>query len=373
MSNFSLPEGLDAMPFPERIKTLAALAEQADPEYKVFGSSKQKYKFNPPVSRERVEQFEQKLGVKLPEEFVQFYTEVGNGGAGVDYGLYTLEEIERDAFSSDRDYTPFKKTLFDYDDPDMEYYINTCALDKIDSVDSAAEKLSEGYYLSIVRGMLVIGTAGCTFDYFLMLSGSKRGKVGKIDWNMTRSLSGGPEMYDLTLSQWLEDHFKRIIMGEYISRNVFISLIYTSDIGFGRRALPKLYAPDKKAPELDPKLLPNIAKPAPAQPGPAPQPRTAPPPQQPSPPPPPQPRQAPPPPPPPRQTVTPPPPPPRPVPPPPPPPPPQKVYHVGDFIKHKRYGTGMITNVVKNIISAEFTGYGLKSIILPYDKKDLIE
>ena len=33
----------------------------------------------------------------------------------------------------------------------------------------------------------------------------------------------------------------------------------------------------------------------------------------------------------------------------------------------------MITNVVKNIISAEFTGYGLKSIILPYDKKDLIE
>jgi len=50
---------------------------------------------------------------------------------------------------------------------------------------------------------------------------------------------------------------------------------------------------------------------------------------------------------------------------------PKKVFHVGDLITHKKHGKGVITNIVGNIITADFFSVGSKSLILPYDAKDI--
>lgn len=39
--------------------------------------------------------YENKYNIKLPEEYIFFLTQVGNGGAGPYYGLYPLEELAK--------------------------------------------------------------------------------------------------------------------------------------------------------------------------------------------------------------------------------------------------------------------------------------
>lgn len=66
----------------------------ADPDCKEFGAAEHQYFWNPPASLEEVEQFEQKIGVSLPDDYRTFLLQAGNGGAGPFYGLFSLEEIE---------------------------------------------------------------------------------------------------------------------------------------------------------------------------------------------------------------------------------------------------------------------------------------
>jgi hypothetical protein len=46
---------------------------------------------------------------------------------------------------------------------------------------------------------------------------------------------------------------------------------------------------------------------------------------------------------------------------------------VGEVINHKKYGQGFITNVVGNIITADYFASGPHSITLPYDEKDILD
>lgn len=65
-----------------------------DKDFKVFGSSVHKYKFNEVLSEEEIFQFEQRATFKLPLVLKEFYKNVGNGGAGPSYGLYGLDELQ---------------------------------------------------------------------------------------------------------------------------------------------------------------------------------------------------------------------------------------------------------------------------------------
>ena len=356
MSEIKIPENLDSLPFPERIKLLAALAAQADPECEIFGSKKTRYQFLPPVDMARIKEVEKKYGIPLPEELVMFYTQVGNGGAGVDYGIFSLDKIEREYLSSagsgDFVYEPGKPMFYDRDDPDMFCYEKALAAEELDNkYQQAAEAEVNAAVNDITRNLLPIGTAGCTYDYFIILRGTKVGMVGMIDRNLIAELGQGPIIFDLTFSEWLEDHFKRIILGEVLTRGTFKSVNYNTDIGGKKRTPPRVYTKEEKAhaaavvkhctlPYLEPMPSPQPT-PAP-QPVPAPQPAPQPSPVS-------QPAPA------------------------PQPAPQKKVYKAGDFIKHAKYGGGIITNVVGNIITADYFDGGSRSLILPYDEKDIIE
>ena len=355
MYEHNIPEGLELLPFPERLKQLAELASLADPYRRIFGSKETDYKFAPPVSIERMRDVEDKYRIPLPQELFEFFTQVGNGGAGVDYGIFPLERIEKQYFS-DRGggfvYEPYQPTVFDREDPDFFYLESACRIRQFEEKDGPEAKAeSDRLHRDIIRNLLVIGTAGCTYDYFIVLTGRKKGMIGRVNWDLNASLGQGPILYGLSLSEWLEDHFRRIILGEIVSRSTFDSVRYTTDIGGKKRAVPREYTKEEKKQAL----AAVNAEPAP-----------------PPPPPPPPPRYSAPPPPPPRYSA-PPPPAPAPQPAPPPPIPPRRGIAVGDFIEHKRYGKGMVTNIVGNIVSAEFMSCGLKSLIMPYDEKDIIK
>lgn len=347
MPDIVIPENLHTLSYPERIRVLTELAGRADPDCRVFGSKTAAYKYAAPADVQSVRDFELRTGIILPREYFRFFTEIGNGGAGVDYGMFSLEKTEEYNRGYFKETLSPGPTLFDLDDPLAAYLEKTAEMERLDNENSSAPDFDEKYdalEADIIRGLLMIGTAGCTYDYFIVLKGKKAGRIGCLDWNMLPSHSGSPIMYDLTLSEWLEDHFRRIIQGEIVSRGSFDSVRYSTDIGFKRRA-SRPPEPPKPAPVRRPEPQPAPAPAPQPTPAPAPDPQPAPQPE-------------------PEPVFI--------------PIPSKPEYRVGDFIRDSRYGNGMITNVVKvasgsRIISAEFVSAGLKSLVLPYDEKYIVK
>src|SRR5262245_48952774 len=68
----------------------------------IFGEDSHRYELHKPLLEEEVLGFEGEHGVRLPDDYRQFLTRVGNGGAGPYYGLFRLGEMD-DGF----DYGPW--------------------------------------------------------------------------------------------------------------------------------------------------------------------------------------------------------------------------------------------------------------------------
>lgn len=75
------------------LEKLARLRE-LDHSRAVFGASKHDYSFRPRVSASQLVAREKKLGAPLPRGLRALYATVGDGGAGPDYGLYGLADLE---------------------------------------------------------------------------------------------------------------------------------------------------------------------------------------------------------------------------------------------------------------------------------------
>ncbi|MDM1245971.1 SMI1/KNR4 family protein [Acinetobacter sp. R933-2] len=66
----------------QRIQQKLAQLKIQDSHLDLFGAKRHQYQLNPPVSLELIQQFEQRYGIHLPDEYVQFLMHIGNGGAG---------------------------------------------------------------------------------------------------------------------------------------------------------------------------------------------------------------------------------------------------------------------------------------------------
>lgn len=190
--------------FPERLKKLAILAKKADRWYKVFGAGTHKYKFNTVVSLAEVREFEDRNKITLPDDFVTFLTEIGNGGAGVDYGVYKLERIQQEI---DNLWLNSGKTILDYDNY-REKWAELCK--EYDNTDD--DKILNRIYSILTDGLLPIGTAGCTVDYVIVCKGSNYGKIAYIDYNFFED--SPPEIIANSFSEWIENYFTKIINGK---------------------------------------------------------------------------------------------------------------------------------------------------------------
>lgn len=83
-------------PNPETLRELLQELRQLDPHLRAFGAAKHRYELNPVVPSSSVAEWEDQHGVNLPHVYRDFLTTYGNGGAGPDYGIFTLTEVAKE-------------------------------------------------------------------------------------------------------------------------------------------------------------------------------------------------------------------------------------------------------------------------------------
>ena len=220
------------MDFIEEIKFWVNKAKEADPELKVFGASKHKYQFDLRASMADVRAFEQKHGLKLPENYVRVLTELGSG-AGPYYGLYPLSKLGNDYsehIGSDVTFLAASLT------PKIWKQV-ILGLDKIDDDEQYDEIMRK-----VVANAVAIGTQGCTYDTILMCGGSENGKIINIDWNMDEEYP--PHFTHMTFEDWYLGFFKEVAAKNNISWYGFTRLDTEE----------KLIADYEKATDLEPQV-----------------------------------------------------------------------------------------------------------------------
>lgn len=185
------------------LQDLVQKAGIADPERKVFGANKHQYQLNPVISLEDVQAYQKKYHVVLPSEYVFFITQVGNGGAGPDYGIYPLKpEEQRDEnigapfISSKLTKTKWCEKLLPYED------------------EHCPDDLYEQIEMEIMQGIHFIGTKGCTFDNIAIAEGAEENRVFYVDWDWNHD--NMPQDTGMNFLEWYEKFFLEIIAGNSV-------------------------------------------------------------------------------------------------------------------------------------------------------------
>jgi hypothetical protein len=159
----------------------------------VFGAESHGYRVNPPLSEAEIIAFEAKHDVQLPDDYRQFLMRVGNGGAGPDYGLYKLGEMD-DGF----DFGPWDEFIGDLSKP----FLHTQAWNDLtgepedisdedeEEYERQLEAFDEIYWNpSNMNGAIPICHLGCALRLWLVVNGPEKGNV----WQDNRADQGGIE------------------------------------------------------------------------------------------------------------------------------------------------------------------------------------
>ncbi|EHQ40973.1 SMI1/KNR4 family protein [Myroides odoratus] len=203
-----------------RIKEKLANIEQYDEDFVVFGADSHEYTVGANVDLQEVATFEQKCGIKLPEAYVAFVTQIGNGNttenaymgsaAGPYYGIYPLGDGLEDLNAGDvKRYLSYPCLL----DPDMT--------DKTWTTLTQAmydEELSDEAYDAIVGplfgGLLPIGTQGCAITTCLILNGPHKGRIVYLNDDYKPAFA-----YEADFLAWYERWLDEIIAGDLLAEH----------------------------------------------------------------------------------------------------------------------------------------------------------
>ncbi len=114
---------------------------------------------NPPATMQEVRAFEREMHITLPENYVRYLTELGNGGPGGSYILYSLARVKQGSEASPEWMAEKAKLppMLDHSLSDEDW---KAFGEKYTAADENDEDTSE-MQKQILAGGLVIGTAGC--------------------------------------------------------------------------------------------------------------------------------------------------------------------------------------------------------------------
>ncbi len=144
--------------------------------------------FEPTATMKQIRDFEQDMCLTLPVPFVRYLTELGNGGVGADYGIYSLDRIreENPHAALAKDLPPMlNHSLTDAQWTEfVQRYTEICQRDFASSEDEEqAEKTLHEMELQMTAGGIIISTPGCTMNTILMCRGEAKGEVFVLDWD----------------------------------------------------------------------------------------------------------------------------------------------------------------------------------------------
>jgi hypothetical protein len=172
-----------------------ALASLAVGQPRVFGADSHAFRMNPPLSETDIIAFEQKHLVTLPDDFRQFLTNVGNGGAGPFYGVFPLGEMD-DSYGYRKwqegdgavgvlsQPFPFHEDWNDLSTLPSEELVDQ----DLSEYDRRMEMFERTYRnASHVNGTFPICHEGCALRVLLVVSGAAAGYL----WEDRRSENGG--------------------------------------------------------------------------------------------------------------------------------------------------------------------------------------
>ncbi|MEK3900139.1 SMI1/KNR4 family protein [Paenibacillus sp. FSL R7-0179] len=154
----------------ERIKVKLGQARRKDAEFAEFGASSHQYKLKKKLTAGKLADWEARYGIKLPEPFAGFLTEIGNGGAGPYYGIYSLAQATS--------YTELpalqgRAALYPGMTPEEWNLLTEPLTGERDISDEEYEEARN----KALGGMLCIGTQGCDYEMYLVLEGEHRGRI----------------------------------------------------------------------------------------------------------------------------------------------------------------------------------------------------
>ncbi len=153
--------------------------KELDTDFNVFGANSHKYSFNPTINEEELVLFENKFEVKLPKDYRNFITNIGNGGCGPNFGFFRpengiydipLNKKQSEIIALKKEFK-FKKSWNLEDFPKNDY-------DKwLDEYDD----------IKWTNGMLRINHLGSGMYSNLIISGIEKGNI----WIDSRTNEGG--------------------------------------------------------------------------------------------------------------------------------------------------------------------------------------
>ncbi|WP_311763077.1 SMI1/KNR4 family protein [Proteus terrae] len=192
----------------ERIREKLALVTSIDHKYKEFGADNHKYQLNSPLSKEKVNRLQAKIGCEFPEDYIAFITQIGNGGtgsyggAGPYYGLYAFDDaIDRNGIQNCALPCLLSPKM------DIDEWKALCHVPE-DCSDEDFDTICDRVH----QGTLYLGTCGCEYDLLLVVNGDYKGHIlYTSDW--VNSDTPYTFSYETSFSQWYERWLDEVILG----------------------------------------------------------------------------------------------------------------------------------------------------------------
>jgi len=195
---------------------------------KVFGAEGHRFILNEPLSEQDVLTFEKEHGIRLPQDYRDFITRLGNGGAGPDYGLFPLGYRDGDLESPLQPWTEghgFVGVLsqpFEFDSP----WNDTSGLPNFDPTDERQDEFDQQmdafekrYWSSaLMNGAFPICHRGCALRLWLVVTGDEAGHVwydGRADYtglSPVLTKDGSRASFSSWYFEWLDSCLEQISM-----------------------------------------------------------------------------------------------------------------------------------------------------------------
>ena len=200
---------------PEELAGVPARLERISNQpdwHRVFGATDHCYILNNPLSEIEILAFEDMNKVSLPADYRFFLRNVGNGGAGPDYGIFNLGTWEGGKTWAGEDWlvgkldepfpysTAWNPVPFDpeRDDPD----------------DDILDAIEDEYFATKhIDGSIPISTQGCRKWYRLVVAGPAYGQIWLdrlVDW---RGLSPVQQSFSGWYLDWLSEAERTVGLG----------------------------------------------------------------------------------------------------------------------------------------------------------------